>query len=69
MITAVKKYKTLRTNGEIKEYIYYHCTHKKDNQDFRCDQRKVVSSDSFERQIEEAIESMEIIPQFFDWAK
>ena len=69
MITAVKKYKTLRTNGEIKEYIYYHCTHRKDNQDFRCDQRKVVRSDSFERQIEEAIESMEIMPEFFDWAK
>ena len=69
MITAVKKYKTLRTNGEIKEYTYYHCTHKKDSPDFRCDQRKVVSSDSFERQIEEAIESMEIVPEFFDWAK
>lgn len=69
MITAVKKYKTLRTTGEIRDYTYYHCTHKKDNSDFRCDQRKVISSAMIEEQIETALASIELVPEFFDWAK
>jgi site-specific DNA recombinase len=69
MITAVKKYKTLRTTWEIKEYEYYHCTHKKDNSDFRCDQRKVIASDELWKQIEKIIESIDLDPEIFEWAK
>ena len=69
MITAVKKYKTLRTTWEIKEYEYYHCTHKKDNSDYRCDQRKVIASNELWKQIEKIIESIDLDPEIFDWAK
>ncbi len=68
-ITAVKKYKTLKSNGELKEYTYYHCTHKKDTPDFRCDQRKVLISTKIDAQIHEMIQSMDIVPEFYEWAK
>lgn len=68
-VTAVKKYKTLKTSGEVKEYTYYHCTHKKDTPDFRCDQRKVLISTEIDAQIHEMIASMDIVPEFYEWAK
>ncbi len=69
MITAVKKYKTLRTTGEVREYTYYHCTHKKNTSEFKCDQKKVISANILETQIDEILNTIEIIPEFFDWAK
>ena len=68
-ITAVKKYKTLKSNGSVKEYTYYHCSHKKDTPDFRCDQRKVLVSTEIDNQIKELIESIDIVPEFYEWAK
>jgi len=69
MVTAVKKYKNIRSTGKEREYTYYHCTHKKNTPEFRCDQRKVVSNEWVEKQIEEILNGIEIIPEFFNWSK
>ena len=69
MITAETKMKTLQTTKETKSYTYYHCTHKKDSQIFRCNQRKHISGLEFEKQISEILSSIDIAPEFFGWAK
>lgn len=53
----------------MKEYTYYHCSHKKDTPDFRCNQRKVLVSTEIDNQIKELIESIDIVPEFYEWAK
>ena len=69
MITGETKIKMLRTTKEMKSYTYYHCTHKKDSPEFRCLQRKHISGIEMEKQIHQLLESIEIVPEFYDWAK
>ncbi len=69
MVTGETHTKTLQTTKERKSYTYYHCTHKRDTRDFRCSQRKNISDAVIEKQIWEMLESIEIVPEFFEWAK
>lgn len=69
MITGVKKYKNIRSTWQRKEYTYYACTHKKNTPDFRCTQRWCFTEDSIESQIIDLLEQIEIIPEFYIWAR
>ncbi len=69
MITAETHRKILAKTREFKEYTYYHCTHKKDSRTFRCSQRKNVSENRLEEQIEKLLLGLEIHPEFFEWAR
>lgn len=64
-ITASKKRKTLST-GEIKFYTYYHCTHKKEH--ITCLQRKYITEEVLELELQSILESITILPQFKKWA-
>lgn len=68
-ITAERKTKTTVREKKRLEFTYYHCTHKKDDRTFRCGQRKNLNEKDLERQIEEILSSIEIYPEFVDWAK
>ena len=65
-ITAVEKTKTIKTTQEKKTYTYYHCTKRKKWCE-KCSQ-KPVRLEVIEKQIEEFINSVELIPEFKDWA-
>lgn len=66
LYTAEEKKKFIKKTGEIKEYVYYHCTRKR--KDVVCSQRKNVSVEKLEIQIEKEIEKYTILPEFRDWA-
>ena len=64
-VTAQRKTKTIKETGNIKEYVFYHCTHNKKEAD--CKQRSIE-----ERELKKALKaemaSYTILPQFKDWA-
>ncbi|MCE7936303.1 recombinase family protein [Candidatus Saccharibacteria bacterium CPR2] len=62
-ITAEPKLKVLKSTGETKKYVYYHCTWKRP-----CNQRKVITEAELEKQIEAELSKITIIPEFKDWA-
>lgn len=62
-ITAEPKMKVLKSTGQTKTYVYYHCTWKRP-----CSQRKVMTETELERQITEELNKITIIPEFKDWA-
>lgn len=62
-ITAEQKRK-VQKNGNVHEYTYYHCTHKKDPM---CKQGSVEEK-KLEEQIRAALSSISIPPDFHDWA-
>ncbi|MGW8185009.1 MAG: recombinase family protein [Candidatus Moraniibacteriota bacterium] len=64
--TAEHKTKIIKSTGELKKYTYYHCTRRK--VDIKCSQRKVLSEDKLEDQIEDVLDSYTILPEFRDWA-
>lgn len=64
--TAEHKTKIIKGTGEVKKYTYYHCTRKKVS--IKCSQRKVLSEDKLEEQIEDVLDSYTILPEFRDWA-
>ena len=66
MITASEKTKITKKTGEIKTYVYYHCTKKKKGKD--CLFQKPLTIDELENQIEMDIEEKTIIPEFQQWA-
>jgi site-specific DNA recombinase len=68
-ITAERKVKTTVREKKRLEFTYYHCTHKKDDRTFKCGQRKNVNEKELERQIVEVLSSIEIHPEFVNWAK
>lgn len=68
MVTAEKKFKKL-ASGSYSEHIYYHCTHRRDTRDFTCSQRKNLPQKSVETQINDILSSIQIHPDFLDWAK
>lgn len=64
-ITAEIKTKKIKSTGEIKSYTYYHCTKKK--VDHKCSQ-PCITEPELEKQIEEELECITILPKFKDWA-
>lgn len=66
-ITAEKKYKTIKSTGERKEYIYYHCTGK--SKHTKCNQPHLhVAEDELIRQIKEKLSKYTIDPAFYQLA-
>ncbi|MCL5070824.1 MAG: recombinase family protein [Actinobacteria bacterium] len=60
-VTAETKKKKIKSTGETKHYIYYHCTFMKPGH--RCSQRKYISETEFEEQIIKVLSSYEIMPE------
>lgn len=65
MITAEDKFKYIESTNKTHHYTYYHCTKKKQNK--KCKQ-KVITREKLEVQIIDILKSIEILPQFRDWA-
>jgi site-specific DNA recombinase len=66
-ITVEKKYKNIKSTGERKEYIYYHCTGK--NKQIKCSQKHLhVAEDELIRQIKEKLSTFTIDPNFYKLA-
>ncbi|NBX98506.1 hypothetical protein EBQ81_06655 [bacterium] len=66
-ITAEQKRKTIKSTGEIKEYVYYHCTGK--NKSIKCSQPKLhVNEDVLIEQIKEKLSKFTIDPDFYKLA-
>ena len=65
MITAEDKFKHIKSTGITHQYTYYHCTRK--NPEHKCKQ-KVITIQKLETQIIDILKSIEILPQFKDWA-
>ena len=65
MITATEKMKIVKTTGELKSYIYYHCGHKK--KDIECNQERITLKE-LEDQIDIELERNTILPKFQEWA-
>lgn len=64
--TAETKKKLILSTGKVKEYTYYHCTRRKVA--MKCSQRKVLSENKLEEQIEDILDSFTILPEFNRWA-
>jgi site-specific DNA recombinase len=64
-VTAELKKKTIKSTGEIKEYIFYHCTHNK--KEAECKQRSIEERE-LKKAMKAEMESYTILPQFKDWA-
>lgn len=66
-ITAEKKYKNIKSTGERKEYIYYHCTGK--NKQIKCSQPHLhVTEDELIRQLKDKLAKFTIDPDFYKLA-
>jgi DNA invertase Pin-like site-specific DNA recombinase len=66
-ITAEKKFKTIKSTGERKEYIYYHCTGKSKHS--KCEQPHLhVPEDELIRQIKDKLSKYTISPDFYKLA-
>lgn len=61
-ITAESKNKYIKSTTETREYVYYHCTHKKP-----CSQGSITEIE-LEKQIDNYLKKITIIPKFRDWA-
>jgi len=64
--TAESHTKLIKSTGKIKTFTYYHCTRKK--RDINCSQRKMVSKEELELQVERELEKYTILPEFLHWA-
>ena len=66
-ITAEQKQKTIKSTGEIREYVYYHCTGK--NKNIKCTQPKLhVNEDVLIEQIKDKLNKFTIDPDFYKLA-
>jgi len=61
MVTATEKKKLVKTTGQYKNYIYYHCTRKKKGAECH---NPPVPVDDLERQFEDVLEMFHIAPEF-----
>ncbi len=66
MYTATEKKKIVKRTGELKTYIYYHCTRKK--KEIACNQRNPLTLKELEDQIDIKLERYTILPKFKEWA-
>lgn len=60
-IVATEKTKQIKTTGDIKSYVYYHCSKRK--KWCKCTQKR-ITLENLESQIEEILWHIEIIPTF-----
>ena len=66
-ITAEQKHKDIKSTGERKEYIYYHCTGK--SKETKCSQPKLhVNEDVLFQQIKDKLNKFTIDPDFYKLA-
>ena len=66
-ITAEQKHKTIKSTGERKEYIYYHCTGK--SKAIKCSQPSLhVNEDVLLKQIKDKLAGFTIDPDFYKLA-
>ncbi len=66
-ITVEQKQKLIKSTGETKTYIYYHCTGK--NKNIKCTQPKThVTEDELLKQIKEKLSRFTIDPDFYKLA-
>lgn len=66
-ITAEQKRKNIKSTGEVKEYVYYHCTGK--NKATKCSQPKLhVNEDMLIEQIKDQLSKFTIDPDFYKLA-
>ncbi len=65
MYTATEKNKFIKTTGQFKTYVYYHCTKKKKEID--CINSRPVTLEKIEAQIEAEIFKYTIMPEFLAW--
>jgi site-specific DNA recombinase len=66
-ITAEQKFKTIKSTGERKAYIYYHCTGR--NKKVNCAQRHLhVAEDELLRQLQEKLAKYTVSPKFYELA-
>ncbi len=66
LYTAEIKSKYIKSTKQIKKYTYYHCTRKK--KEIACLQRQCISEQEIEKQIDNELTKITIIPEFRDWA-
>lgn len=66
LYTAIEKEKLIKEDGKLKTFTYYYCTRKK--KDIKCTQKKALTKDNLELQIEQEIEKYTILPEFLGWA-
>jgi hypothetical protein len=66
-ITAEQKHKTIKSTGEVREYVYYHCTGK--SKTIKCSQPKLhVNEDVLIEQIKDKLNKFTIDPDFYKLA-
>lgn len=65
MITCEEKFKIIRSTGEIRNYIYHHCTRRK--KDKPCHQRSIRHED-LKKQIDDYLGMITIPEEFLEWA-
>ncbi len=64
MVTASEKKKLVKTTGQYKIYIYYHCTRKKKG--IVCHNRPITLRE-IEKQVENSLEMYRIAPEFLEF--
>lgn len=64
--TASTKFKKIKCTGEIKSFTYYYCTRRTKRID--CSQKRVLTIEELEQQIDEELQKCTIAPKFFEWA-
>ena len=64
--TAERKIKAIKSTGETKEYIYYRCTKK--SRIIKCTNNKPLTLEDLEKQIDEKLSLLTILPEFRVWA-
>ena len=65
-ITAIEKDKIIKKDNEIKTFVYYYCTKRK--QGHKCKQKGYTTLEQMEEQIEREISKLTIMPEFKEWA-
>lgn len=65
LITGTKKTKYVKAEDKMKDYVYCHCTKQKTG--YKCEQPRIPLSE-LDRQINEQIKTLTILPEFRDWA-
>lgn len=69
MVTAEERIRKNKTNDNVRHYIYYHCSHRRDSKrDTPCSNRTNIRKEDIEAQIEVMLKCVYISPSFRDWA-
>ena len=64
-VTAEEKFKYIKSAGEMRRYIYYHCTRKRKGR--KCTQNRHIEEKPLEAQMKSVLEKYAILPNFRDW--